>query len=115
MEYYNYDTGAFRGYCVLCGDGHAKRDMNKILISYGRYGHPKMMAHVCVDCSSKVADYLGVELPDEETQRRRLYEDHRCPHCRTSVKKTDRYCWYCGEQLGAGGRATNREVKDLVQ
>ena len=99
MGYYNYDTGAFRGYCVLCGDGHAKRDMNRILISYGRYGPTKTMAYVCESCAPKVADFLGVALPDEEAQRRRLYEYPACPHCKAEVKKTDRYCWCCGNGL----------------
>lgn len=99
MAYYNYDTGHFRGYCVLCGEGHAKSDMNRILISYGSYASPKIMAYVCDKCSPKVADFLSVALPDREAQRRKLYEYPQCPHCFTKVKKTDKYCCHCGKKL----------------
>lgn len=61
---YNYDTGAFRGYCVLCGGGFAKRDIDRVLVKNGRYGTPKTIAYVCRECLPKVADFLGVELPD---------------------------------------------------
>lgn len=63
---YNYDTGYFRGYCVLCGDGHPKRHMNRILVAQGSYGTPKCMAYVCQKCTPKVADWFGVELPNLE-------------------------------------------------
>ncbi len=96
---YNYDTGAFRGYCVLCGDGHSKREMNCVLVRFGSYGSPKTMAYVCQNCTPKVADWLGVELPDEEERHRKLYDYPRCQHCQTRVKTTDRYCWYCGNGL----------------
>ena len=101
MAYYNYDTGAFRGYCVLCGTGFSKRELDRVYISNGRYGPHRLMAYICRDCSSKVADYLGVELPDVdgETQKRKLYEYTFCPKCWAQVKKTDRYCRYCGNRL----------------
>ena len=64
MSYYDYDTGAFRGYCVLCGAGGPKRDFDCIMIRRGSYGNPKKLAYTCRDCSLKLADYLGVELPE---------------------------------------------------
>lgn len=83
MPYYNYDTGAFRGYCVLCGVGGPKRDFDRIMIRNGRYGSPKQMAYTCRECSSKVADFLGVELPDvDHTESRKPYQYSRyCPAC----------------------------------
>ena len=97
---YNYDTGRFRGYCVLCGDGYPKRELDRIFISNGHYGSHKTMAYVCRSCSAKVADFLGVELPDiDETQERKLYEYSFCPACYGQVKRSDLYCSYCGQRL----------------
>ena len=97
----NYDTGRFRGYCVLCGDGYAKRDIDRIYISNGRYGPHKIMAYVCRNCSPKVADFMGVELPDidSEPQRRKMYNYAQCPYCMADTRKKDRYCWSCGKEL----------------
>lgn len=101
MSYYNYDAEKFRGYCVLCGSGFAKRDIDRIYISNGRYGPHKILAYVCRECVPKVADFLGVELPDidGEPQRRKLYDHAQCPQCMTDVRKADRYCWFCGKRL----------------
>ena len=101
MSGYNYDTGKFRGYCVLCGDGHAKRDIDRIYISNGRYGSHKIMAYVCRSCAPRVADFLGVELPeiDGEPQRRNAYAFTQCPVCMAEIRKKDHYCWNCGETL----------------
>ena len=96
---YNYDTGAFRGYCVLCGDGHPKRELDRVLIQNGRYGSPKIMAYVCRGCSSKVADYLGVELPDVDAVNHRFHSNKTCPNCKQGVSRFDRYCRYCGRRL----------------
>ena len=63
MNLYNYDTGYFRGYCVLCGAGHAKREMDKIIVVRGSYGKPKTIAYTCANCSPRIAEWLGVEFP----------------------------------------------------
>lgn len=99
MSGYNYDTGAFRGYCVLCGDGHRKRDLDRVLCKNGNYGTPKTMAYVCRPCMASVADFLGVELPDMDATERRQYNGVLCPKCMNYCGSTDRYCRRCGMNL----------------
>lgn len=99
MSRYNYDTGAFRGYCVLCGDGYRKRDLDRVLCKNGNYGTPKTMAYVCRGCMSAVADFLGVELPDMDAVERRKFNGDLCPRCMTYCGATDRYCRKCGMNL----------------
>lgn len=92
MSYYNYDTGAFRGYCVRCGKAARKRDLDRVLCRNGSYGTPKTMAYLCRDCMSWLADTLGVELPDmEAVQHRGPYKEH-CPY---------HDCIYYGKKAGA--------------
>lgn len=79
-KYYNYDTGKFRGYCVRCGMGAPKRDLDRVLCKNGRYGTPKTMAYLCRDCMSWLADTLGVELPDMEAVERRGPYNSSCAY-----------------------------------
>lgn len=99
MVFYNYDTGAFRGYCVLCGNGYAKRELDRILCRNGSYGSPKTMAYVCRSCMTSVADFLGVELPDMDATEHRQYSGVLCPKCMTYCGSSDRYCRKCGINL----------------
>lgn len=102
MGFYNYDTSSFRGYCVLCGNGFAKRDLDRVLCRKGSYGSPRTMAYVCRSCMSKVADFLGVELPDmdkEPNYRKPNYPF--CPKCSIYGMEGDRFCRKCGSKMSS--------------
>jgi hypothetical protein len=100
MSYYNYDTGSFRGYCVMCGDGAKKSDLDRLLIRHGSYGSPKTLAYLCRNCATALADHIGVALPDlDEIQSRKMYDITSCPACLRNIKSTDRFCRYCGHRL----------------
>lgn len=99
MGYYNYDTGAFLGYCVRCGTGFPKRELDRLMVKNGRYGNPKILAYCCRECMANIADALGVALPDIDTPRHRAPHYLFCPACRLHGQEGDRYCRKCGTKL----------------
>lgn len=87
-KYYNYDTGAFRGYCVRCGTAAPKRELDRVLVKNGRYGNPKTMAYLCRPCMAWLADTIGVELPDlDKIESRGPY--NYCRRCRHEGPRDD--------------------------
>ena len=89
----------YRGECALCGGLFTARDLDKIYVRRGTYGRITTVASLCRNCTARLADYLGRELPDLDAPARRRALGAFCPKCCTIVSKYDRYCKACGEKL----------------
>ena len=52
--------------CSLCGKENAKREMNKLYISFGHTSvpSPKKICSVCDDCLPKLCEIFEISLPD---------------------------------------------------
>lgn len=89
----------YRGECSLCGGIFTARDLDKIYIRRGTYGRLATVAATCQNCTARLADYLGQELPDLDAQHFRRGPGSYCPACMTVVSQRDRFCRHCGEKL----------------
>ena len=97
---YDYDTGYFRDSCAMCGEEMASRKFDRILVRSGNYSTPKVMAKVCRKCLTRVADFVGTELPDIDTPNYRGPSHYKwCPSCGQMLGKRDSFCRNCGKEL----------------
>ena len=99
----------YRNDCALCGQTFTARDLDKVYVRRGTYGRLVTIACLCQNCTARLADYLGHELPDLDAPPARRPMPSYCPDCMTTVSRYDHFCKYCGEKLDrnpwAGRRA----------
>ena len=89
----------YRGECALCGGLFTARDLDKVYVRRGTYGRLMTIACLCQNCTARLADYLGRELPDLHAPYARRPMPSFCPNCTATVSKNDIFCRRCGEKL----------------
>lgn len=95
MSNYQYYTDS----CAICGAKFPKRDMNKIMVSYGHVSaaYPRLVCHLCDNCLPTLFDYLAVLEPERKINWGSPPKE--CKKCHSYIGKTAVYCPKCGKKI----------------